>query len=115
MRLRLAVRTRRERDVDIEPVVLDEVVEVASRVGDEAELQARARERPRTGNTSSKRSKLAECSHARVISTAQSYARLRVAAHAADDPFGERDPDLVVVVELGMTLEVSTAWMRASW
>src|SRR5438105_15651381 len=31
--------------------------------------------------------------------------RVRIAAHAADDPLRERDPDLLVVVELRMTLE----------
>jgi hypothetical protein len=28
-----------------------------------------------------------------------------VAAHAADDPLGERDPDLLVVLELRMALD----------
>ena len=40
------------------------------------------------------------------MSTAQARAPVGVAAHAADDVLGERDPDLLVVDELGVRAQI---------
>ena len=49
---------------------------------------------------------MAWISQRRTISTAQARAPVGVAAHAADDVLGERDPDLLVVHELGVRAQI---------
>ena len=79
-------------------------IEVARGVREQPELQPAARSASSVGRTSSYSSKWWACSHAPSISAAQ---RVGVAdpAHALDDPLREEDPDLLVVVELGVPLQ----------
>ena len=49
---------------------------------------------------------MAWISQRRTISTAHARGRRRRAAHATDDVLGERDPDLLVVLELGVHAQV---------
>ena len=49
---------------------------------------------------------MAECSQPAVIASAISRTRGAVTAHAADDVLREADPDLLVVLELRMVLEI---------
>ena len=84
----------------------DERVEIAAGVGDKPELQ------PLLLQLSEHRHDVVvELEVPRVLPAAHDLTRddghLRaVAAHAADDVLGEAHPDLLVVVELGMPLEI---------
>ena len=104
MRLGLPVRARGEHGVDDEAVVLDEQIEVARRVREQADLQAAAAER-----VERRRDVVEEVEVLGVLPGARHLgrARVRVAdpAHPLDDPLREEDPDLLVVLELGMPLE----------
>ena len=58
------------------------------------------------GSVSSYSSKFSCRSQPRVISTAHACDAGAIAAHAEHDALREREPDLVVVLELGMPLQV---------
>ena len=104
VRLRLPVRARGEDRVDDEAVVLDEHVEVARGVREQAELQPAGAQR-----LERRQHVVEELEVVGVLPGARHLggAGVRVAdpAHALDDPLGEEDPDLLVVVELRVPLE----------
>src|SRR5919198_1592216 len=105
VRLRPAVRARAHSRVDVEPVVDDERIEVASAVRDEPDLQADAPQLVEHGKRV-----LVEVEVAVLLPRALDRDRAVVgqlarAAHAADDALRKRDPDLLVVLELGMSFE----------
>src|SRR5919197_1580417 len=104
--LDLAMDTRRDPRVDVQPVVADEGVEIAAGVGDEAQLEVRLPER-----LEGRENVLVELEVLRLEPTVRDGdghlpAALALAAHPADDVLGETDPHLLVVVELRMMLEV---------
>ena len=83
-----------------QPVVRDELVEVAARVRDEPELEpARAQLGEHRQRVLVELEVLGVLPGPRHLDRAL-VGRVGVAAHAADDPLGERDPDLLVVLEL---------------
>src|SRR5207248_719477 len=105
VRLDPAVLARADGGVDVEPVVEHEVVEVADAVRDEREGEAEPAEL-----LEDRQRVLVEVEVVVLLPRALDRdgalaGALAVAAHAADDPLGERDPDLLVVPELRMPLE----------
>ena len=105
MRLRPPERAGAERRVDLQAVVRDEGVEVAAGVRDEPELQPLRAQLLQHG-----RRVLEQLEVLGVLPGPRHLDRalvgaVGVAAHAADDPLGEGDPDLLVVLELGMALD----------
>src|SRR6266550_720011 len=92
--------------VDVEPVVARELPHVAGRVRDEPDAEAGGAERRERGRHIVVQLEVlvllpaARDLHGAVIG------RVGVAAHAADDALGEAEPDLVVVLELGMAAEL---------
>jgi hypothetical protein len=94
--------------VDVEVEVPDERVEVAAGVRDETDPETVPAKRLEHGDRvlvqlevlgaePAVRDRFRDRPHARAVA---------VAAHPADDVLGEADPDLLVVVELGVVLEV---------
>src|SRR5581483_11264376 len=106
VRLGLTVRPRSDRDVDVEPVVLDEGAEIPAGVRDETDPQPVATQLLEHGKRV-----LEELEVVRVLPEgdhldgALADAGPR-SAHAADDVLGEGDPELVVVLELRVALEI---------
>ena len=104
VRLRLAVDARGQDRVDLDAVVRDELVEIAAGVRQQRELEAVVAQlvehRQRVVEQLEVLGTLPRARHL-------DGARVRVAgaAHPLDDPLGEEDPDLLVVVELGMPLQ----------
>src|SRR4051795_9420725 len=105
VRLGLAVGARTDRGIDVEIVVPDELIEIASRIRDEAELEpvlTELRER--------RQDVFEDLEVVRVLPCACHLDRafvgaIGVAAHAADDLLSEEHPNLLVVVELRVPLE----------
>ena len=106
VRLRAAVVERADAGVDVEPVVARELAHVARRVRDEPDAEAgRAERRERVRHVVVELEVLVLLPGARDLDGAV-VGRVGVAAHAADDALGEAEPDLVVVLELGMAAEI---------
>ena len=105
MRLRPPERARAERRVHLQAVVRHERVEVAARVRDEPELDAlRAQLLQHRRRVLEQLEVLGVLPGPRHLDRALVGA-VGVAAHAADDPLGEGDPDLLVVLELWVALD----------
>src|SRR5205807_10018046 len=99
------VVARADRGVDVDAVVGDEGLEVSNTVRDERELQAEPPQLLEDGQRV-----LVEVEVAVLLPGALdrggAFARpLSLTAHTADDPLGERDPDLLVVLQLRVPLE----------
>ena len=106
MRLRPAVTLRADRDVDVELVMPRERLEVALPVRDQADPEPVGRSASSTGSRR-RRGRSWRGSPSGGRSRRRRRGRRRcVAAHAADDVLGECDPDLLVVLELGVLLQV---------
>ena len=106
VRLRAAVVERADAGVDVEPVVARELAHVARRVRDEPDAEAGGAERrERVRHVVVELEVLVLLPAARDLHGAV-VGRVGVAAHAADDALGEAEPDLVVVLELGMAAEI---------
>ena len=92
--------------VDVERVVAGELADVARRVRDEPDAEAGgAQRRERLRHVVVDVEVLVALPAARDLDGA-CVRRVGLAAHAADDPLGEAEPDLVVVLELGMAVEI---------
>ncbi len=103
--LRAAERARADGAVDLEGVVPDELVQVAAAVRHEPELEPVAAQLLEHGQRILvERELVVGLPHADQIHRA-GVRSLGVASHPPDDLLGERDPDLVVVLELRMALE----------
>ena len=95
-------------------VVGDEVRDLAAPVRDQAELQARAR-----AAAEHRQDVVVEVEVLRALPgqghlDREVAGRVGVAAHAANDPLREGEPELLVVTKLRMALRVATAAARAS-
>ena len=102
----MPVPHRADADVHIEPVVRRELLEVALAVRDEAELEA-----VRPQHLEGRQRVVVEEEVLVLLPLAHDRGRARarafvVAAHAADDVLREADPEVLVVRELGMVLQV---------
>ena len=105
MRLDPPVVARADRGVDVEAVVSDEGLEVSNAVRDQRELQVEPAQLLEDGQRV-----LVEVEVAVLLPGALdrggAFARpLALAAHTADDPLGEGDPNLLVVLQLRVPLE----------
>src|SRR5581483_10745654 len=99
---RAPVRERPDGDVDLQPMVRDELVEVALPVGDETDLEpVRPQLFQRRDRVLVELEVLVPLPFAHHRGRALAAAAPR-AAHALHDRLGERDPDLLVVLELGV-------------
>ena len=106
MRLRAAVVEGADACVDVEPVVLRELADVPRGVGDEADLEAGgAKCGQHVRHVVVELEVLVPLPGARDLDRA-GVRRVGVPAHAAHDPLGEAEPDLVVVLELGVAAEI---------
>ena len=109
----LPCETRREDRVDPQRVVRDERVEIARAVRQETDLQAAP------AQLLEHRQRIVVelevmCVAPRSLHLAGGGVGVADPAHPLDDPLGEEDPDLLVVVELGMPPSVVKAALRAS-
>ena len=105
VRLDAAVVLGADADVDVELVVLGELVQVALAVGDQPDAKTvRPQRSDRGQRVVVEEEVLVALPLAHDLHRARASA-LRRATHAAHDRLGERDPDLLVVLELGMALE----------
>ena len=105
-RLHLAVDARGDPRVHVEPEVLDEGAQVAARVRDEPDPQpglAQGREHRQHVLVELEVRRVEPAGRDRLGHLADT---LPLTAHAADDVLREADPDLLVVLELGMVLQV---------
>src|SRR5437764_878275 len=104
VRLRLPVDPRREDRVDVDAVVRDEDVEVATGVRQQAELQS-----ARAQIVEHRQRVLEELEVVGALPGARHLHRARIrvagAAQALDDPLREEHPHLLVVVELRVALQ----------
>ena len=106
VRLRASVVERADPGVDVEAVVAGELANVARGVRDEPDAEAgRAESGERVRHVVVELEVLVPLPAARDLDRAV-VGRVGVAAHAADDALGEAEPDLVVVLELGMAAEI---------
>ena len=100
------VRLRADDRVDVECVVARELVEVALPVGYEPDAQLVPPQLGKHGwRILVQREVLVPLPLAHHVDGARACPVL-VPAHAGDDPLGERDPDLLVMDELAMSLEL---------
>ena len=106
VRLRAAVALRADGDVDVELVVARELLEVALPVRDQADPEPVRRGEPRAPAGRRRRGRSWRGSPSGGRSRPRTPRPVGVAAHAADDVLGERDPDLLVVLELRMRPQV---------
>jgi len=102
----VAVVERADARVDVESVVAGELADVARGVRNEADAEARAAKRgERVQDVVVELEVLVPFPAARDLARAV-VGRVGVAAHPADDPLREAEPDLVVVLELGMSAKI---------
>ena len=106
MRLRPAVGLRANRDVDVERVMARERLEVPLPVRDQPDPELGGPERPEHGDRIVVEVEVGVNLPAPDDLDRACPRALGVAAHAADDVLGERDPDLLVVHELGVHPQV---------
>src|SRR5690242_13759706 len=96
---------RADARIDLERVMTRERVDVAGRVRDKADLQACAAQLVQHGNDVVVQLEvLVPLPAARDLDRALVRGG-RLSSHAANDPLREREPDLVVVLEVGMAFE----------
>jgi hypothetical protein len=100
------VDARRDPCVHVEPVVADERVEVAARVRDQTDLEAAPTKLGKDGERILVELEVLGLQPAIGDGDRDLATALPLAAHAADDVLREADPDLFVVVELGMVLKI---------
>ena len=106
MRLDVPVQPRSHHRVDVQAVVRDELVEISLAVRDEPDLQAVSPELVEHGDRI-----VVEGEVLVLLPRSDHVGRalpgaVCVSAHAANDVLGERDPDLVVVHQLALALQL---------
>ena len=104
--LHLPVPARPDPGVHGELEVLDERAEIAARVRDEPDLHAPRAEEIQDGQDVLVELEVLRREPAVGDRLGNRAARLALTAHPADDVLGEAEPDLLVVLELGVLLQV---------